>query len=76
MTEITCCAECKFVGKEEYHGSNIWCEHPKAMGVSLPNRDTEINPRCPISTFAIVRHVEGEYDRNIKEYLLIRGVNI
>ena len=68
MTEIKCCAECKFIGIERYHGSHIWCEHPKAMGISLPNRDLEIHPDCPIGTFTIVRHVLGEYDRNVSKY--------
>jgi len=68
MTEIRCCKECKFVGKEEYYGSHIWCQHPKASGLSLPNKDLEIHLDCPIMTYVIVRHVEGEYDNNVSEY--------
>ena len=55
--EINCCAECEFMGKEAYHGSHIWCEHPKANGINLPNRFHEIHPDCPIRTFKIIRHV-------------------
>lgn len=71
MTEIRCCAECKFVGKEEYHGAHIWCQHPKANGVSLPDRHLGIHPDCPISTstFTLVSHVLGEYDRNVRRHI-------
>ena len=68
MTEIRCCAQCKFVGKQEYHGAHVWCQHPKAKGLSLPNRNLGIHHECPIRKFTIVRHVEGEYVRNVLEY--------
>ena len=68
MTEIRCCTECEFVGKGEYYGSHIWCKHPKANGITLPNRDQVIHPECPIKKIMIVRHVVGEYDRNVSEY--------
>lgn len=71
MTEIRCCAECKFVGKEKYSGAHVWCEHPKSNGISLPNRDLCIHHKCPISTFTLVRHVLGEYDRNLREYYMV-----
>lgn len=67
--EIKCCAECEFVGKEAYHGAHIWCAHPIAFGLNLPNKYTVIHPDCPIGTFKIVRHIAGEYDRNLREYL-------
>jgi hypothetical protein len=69
MAEIKRCSKCKFIGKEAYPGSHIWCQHPKAVGLSLPNRKLEIHPDCPIETFTIVRHVEGEYDRNLRKFL-------
>ena len=69
MKRISCCAECEFVGKEAYHGSHIWCKHPDARGLDLPNMNIEIHPDCPISTFKIVMHVDGEYERNVHEYL-------
>lgn len=69
MKGINCCAECEFIGKEKYHGSHIWCEHPKACGLNLPNMYIEIHPDCPISTFKIVVHVDGEYERNVQKYL-------
>jgi hypothetical protein len=68
-SEIKCCAECEFVGKEAYHGSHIWCDHPKANGINLPNKDLMIHQDCPIKTFMIVVHVAGEYTRNINKYL-------
>ena len=48
MKRIKCCAECEFVGKEAYHGSHIWCGHPDARGLDLPNMDIEIHPDCHI----------------------------
>ena len=71
IKEIKCCAECEFVGKEAYNGSHIWCEHPKANGINLPNRDLVIHPDCPIMTFTIVKHVAGEYAKNVTEYLRV-----
>ena len=71
IKEIKCCAECEFVGKEAYNGSHIWCEHPKANGINLPNRDLVIHPDCPIMTFTIVKHVAGEYAKNVTGYIRV-----
>jgi hypothetical protein len=68
-SEIKCCAECKFVGEESYSGSHVWCRHPDAVGISLPNRNLGINPDCPIRKIVVFSHVPGEYEKNVKKYL-------
>ena len=68
IIEISCCEECEFKGKEQYHGAHIWCEHPKACGLNLPNHLQEIHPDCPITTIKIIKHVKGEYKKNINKY--------
>lgn len=71
IADVTCCAECEFVGKESYRGSHVWCRHPHAWGICLPNMLIEIHPDCPIETVKTVKHADGEYTKNVNKYLLV-----